>query len=102
MAEEKRFENKIKAFLKNQNCYHVKYFANRNTRSGVPDILACINGRFVGIEVKANKGKVSELQRWNLIHIRNSGGIGLLVFPSDWEVFIEKINEIMEVRACSK
>ena len=55
MAQEKNFENKIKAYLKDQNCYFVKYFANRMTKAGIPDILASVNGCFVGIEVKASK-----------------------------------------------
>ena len=66
MAGEKNFENKIKKFLKDRGCWYVKYFANRNTRAGVPDILACVNSRFVAIEVKAENGKPTELQKWNV------------------------------------
>ena len=75
----------IKTYLKNNGCWYVKYFANRMTKSGVPDILACVNGYFMAIEVKADKGKPSELQLWNREKIREAGGISIIVYPNQWE-----------------
>lgn len=94
MAGEKNFENKVKKFLKDRNCWHVKYFANRNTRAGVPDILACVNGRFVAIEVKAENGRATELQKWNCEKIRESGGIAIVLYPADWDKFVELVNQL--------
>lgn len=87
MAGEKNFENKIKKFLKENGCWFVKYFANRNTRAGVPDLLACVNGYFVAIEVKAENGKPSELQLWNVEKIREAGGIAIVLYPDQFEDF---------------
>lgn len=95
MAAEKAFENKIKAFLKECGCYHVKFFANRMTKSGIPDILACVNGHFVGIEVKAQNGRPSELQYYNIRKIREAGGCAYIVYPSGWEEFKQIIKGIM-------
>ena len=89
MAEEKNYENRIKDFLKCQGCWYVKYFANRNTRSGVPDILACCGGTFLGIEVKASHGRPSELQLYNCRKIWEAGGIGVVVWPRDFEALKE-------------
>ena len=47
---------------------------------GIPDIVCCINGRFVGIEVK-NKGKLwnqSEEQKIHQELIERSGGLYIL------------------------
>lgn len=85
MAAEKNFENKIKGWLKEHDCWHVKFFANRMTKTGVPDILASVNGYFVGIEVKAQNGTPSELQYYNVRKIRESGGFAYIVYPSGWE-----------------
>lgn len=85
MAAEKLFENRIKKWLKDHDCYYVKFFANSRTRVGVPDILACVNGTFVGIEVKADNGKPSELQFYNIRGIRKAGGYAWIVYPSGWE-----------------
>ena len=85
MAKEKIFETKIKKMLKEKGAYHVKFFANGYTRSGVPDILACVNGYFVGIEVKAQNGRPSELQLYNVQKIRESGGFAFVVYPSGYD-----------------
>lgn len=92
MAAEKNFENKIKTYLKEHGCWFVKYFANRNTRSGVPDILACVNGFFVGIEVKASNGKPSPLQIWNRDKIREAGGISIILYPDMFDEFVRLID----------
>ncbi|WP_412761989.1 VRR-NUC domain-containing protein [Priestia megaterium] len=91
MAAEKNFENKIKKFLDQQGCWYVKYFANRMTKSGIPDILACVNGYFVGIEVKASNGKPSELQIYHRGKIREAGGISVIVYPEQFEEFARLI-----------
>ena len=87
MASEKAFENKIKQYLKSQNIWHVKFFANRMTKVGVPDILACVNGHFVAIEVKAANGKPSEIQLWNIEKIKESGGIAMVLYPNQFNIF---------------
>ena len=43
-------------------------------RSGIPDIIGCKNGKFIAIECKAGKGKVTELQERELVAICNAGG----------------------------
>lgn len=87
MAQEKLFENRIKKFLTDRGVWHVKYFANRMTKSGIPDILACVDGRFVAIEVKADRGRPSELQLWNIEQIRKSGGIAMVLYPNQFDEF---------------
>ena len=95
MAQEKNFENKIKNYLKAHDCWYVKYFANSFTKSGIPDLISCVNGYFVAIEVKAENGKPSELQLWNRDQIRKSGGIAIIVYPSQWEDFKLLIDDLV-------
>lgn len=84
MVSEKSFENKIKRYLKYKGCYGVKYHGNRFSTSGTPDILACVNGYFLAIEVKAQDGKPSELQLVKVNDIRKAGGFAYVVYPSGW------------------
>lgn len=95
MASEKQFENKIKSFLQNKGCYFVKYLGCGYTRAGVPDLLVCCNGRFIGIEVKAENGKLSSLQQYNIMEIQKAGGIALIVKPSEFENFKNIINKLI-------
>lgn len=87
MASEKNFENRIKKFLRDNGCWFCKYFANGYTKSGVPDILACVGGKFVGIEVKAADGKPSALQIKNQELIQKAGGLSYILYPDDFEAF---------------
>jgi hypothetical protein len=46
---------------------------------GVPDIVACYKGAFIGIECKAGDNKPSVLQEKNLQHIQDNQGIAMVV-----------------------
>jgi len=95
MASEKQFENKIKKFLKDEGCWFLKYWAGAAyTKSGIPDLLICCNGYFLGVEVKAPRGKPSELQLWNIEKIKEAGGIGLVLYPKDFYSFKELIHKL--------
>lgn len=65
-------------------------------RSGIPDLLCCVNGYFVAIEVKASKGKASELQLWNIQKIKEAGGIALVLYPKYFEDFKKLILSLKE------
>ena len=98
MTKEKTFENKIKAYLKSKNCYCVKYFGCMYSTSGTPDLLCCINGYFVAIEVKADDGHPSELQLQKIKDIRKAGGFAYVVYPSGWDKLKSIIDGILEDR----
>lgn len=91
MAEEKNFENKVKAFLKNEcGAFLVKYWGGgKFTSAGIPDLLVCINGYFMGVELKASGGKPSKLQCEKLMKIIRSNGVGMVLYPKDFETFKE-------------
>lgn len=94
MGSEKNFENKIKAFLKEQGCWTLKTWSNGVQRSGVPDLLVCCQGRFIGVELKATHGKPSELQLWNLKKIEEAGGYAWLLYPSGGDTFKDFIKRL--------
>lgn len=62
------------------------------TKAGIPDILCCCNGYFVGIETKANNGKPSDLQIYNCKKIREAGGFAYIVYPTAFS----KLKEIIK------
>lgn len=87
---EKNIENKIKNYLKSIGAYYVKYHGNQFSQVGVPDILVCYKGKFIGIEVKNEKGKTSPLQDINLKQIKQAGGISLVARS------VEDVSEIID------
>lgn len=94
MGQEKTFENKIKKFIEDNGGWQVKFFANRMTKTGIPDILACVNGYFVGIEVKAQNGHPSALQLHHCSEIRKAGGFSFVVYPSAYDQLKEVIKNL--------
>lgn len=55
MQSENQFQTQDIDYLKSQHVWFVKYWAGgRFTKEGIPDILACINGEFHGIELKSD------------------------------------------------
>jgi hypothetical protein len=53
---------------------------------GTPDILCCVNGRFVALELKKDsKSKASKLQEYNLLKVVEANGIAWVVHPENWE-----------------
>ena len=95
--KEKDFENKVKAFLMKNNIWALKTWSNGIQRQGVPDLLCCINGFFVAVELKAERGKPSKLQNWNIEKIRESGGIGIVLYPNQFDDFMQLIKGLKSV-----
>ena len=88
MAAEKNFENKVKAFLKENGAWFIKYWAgSKFTKDGIPDILICMNGYFVAVETKAPKGKPSELQKYHVRKINEARGYAVILYPDDFVLF---------------
>ena len=75
---EKQIENTIKKYLASIGVWYIKHHANKFTKVGVPDILACWQGKFVAIEVKTPVGVLSELQKYNLKAISDAGGVSIV------------------------
>ena len=80
MGEEKWIENSIKNWLETNNHWYIKVQGgSNNPSSGVPDILTCIHGRFIGIEVKTPTGNTTKIQEYQIDQINKSGGIAVVV-----------------------
>lgn len=84
---EKQFEDKVKEYLADQKCWVLKTWSNGIQRKGVPDLLICCDGYFLAVELKAERGKPSDLQIWNIRKIRQAGGIAIVLYPDQFEDF---------------
>ena len=62
--------------------------------SGVPDIICCYKGRFLGLEVKLSTGTLTELQKRAIDRINRAGGIASRVESvADVQKIIAKVDE---------
>lgn len=58
---EAQIQAEILKFLKDNKIFHFRVNAD-STTVGIPDIVACYRGRFIGIEVKAKEGRPTCIQ----------------------------------------
>src|SRR5437763_14615445 len=80
MTKEKNIENQIKRYLDKLGVWYRKIHGSMYQAAGIPDIIACINGTFVGIEVKRPGGIVSSLQQFNIDEIHRNGGVAFVAY----------------------
>ena len=90
---EAKVKAKIVDILKDEDVYYFFPATHGYGRSGVPDIVVCYRGKFIGIECKAGKGQPTALQLKNLAQIREQGGIALVVN----EDTVDGVQELMQL-----
>lgn len=62
---------------------------------GTPDIIGCVNGTFVAIELKKDpKAHIDELQVHKLKLIEKAGGRSYITYPENWE---KVYNELLKL-----
>lgn len=80
---ESQFIVKIKKYLKDRGAYCEKIWGGGFQSAGIPDIIACYRGYFVGIEVKVGKNQPSEIQKVKIKNIIKAGGFAKVVWTLD-------------------
>lgn len=91
--QETLFKEKVLKDLKSLPlCWFVKI--QQVSKRGTPDILLCVAGKFVALELKTETGKLSALQEFNLEQIANAKGIGLIATPSTWPVVFNLLKHL--------
>ena len=76
---EKAVKERVKRILKEYGAYYFMPAMNGFGKAGVPDIIACYKGKFLGIECKVGSNKATALQVKNITDIIEAGGQALVV-----------------------
>ena len=74
LTPEARVKAQVKKILDAHGAYYFLPATGGYGRSGVPDIVCCYKGKFVGIEVKAGSNTPTALQLRELQRINATGG----------------------------
>lgn len=78
--KEKTVVNNISTYLKTiPECFFWKEHGGMYGTAGIPDIIACVQGRFFGFEVKNETGQPTALQSATLRKINAAGGVAVVV-----------------------
>jgi len=71
-------------------CFCWKQHCSQYGTSGLPDIICCLNGRFIAFEVKIPSGKLTKLQESTLQRINAAKGEAYKVTS------LQEVKEIIE------
>jgi Holliday junction resolvase len=94
MTPEGKVKKQVKKILDDVGAYHFSPMTAGYGRSGVPDIIACVKGKFIGIECKAGKNEPTLLQKHNMKLINQSGGLSIVVNEGNIESLLTLVKEI--------
>ena len=114
MTPETKFKNEVQKWLISQGIYQAGTPSHRQTKpirgwfvkiwgggmqkEGIPDILMCVNGIFISLELKSAKGRPSELQKKNTAMVNESKGIGIILYPDGFENFKTIIGGVLDCK----
>lgn len=94
MTPEGKVKAKVRKKLDEAKAYYFMPATGGYGKSGVPDIVACVNGWFIGIECKAGINKPTALQQNNLNAIKASGGTALVINENNINELEDCLNQI--------
>lgn len=94
---EKKVKDKVVKILKEEEVYYFFPATHGFGRSGVPDIVCCVDGHFLAIECKAGTNKPTALQVREIEAIRRSNGVALVVNEENWDM-VRGLMRIMKER----
>jgi len=94
MRESKLQQDCIK-YLKSKGIYYINIHGGGWSAKGAPDLIACINGRFVAFELKIENNDMQPDQRIHMKRIEANGGLHYC--PRTLDEFIQIIKELQNV-----
>lgn len=104
MQEETKFKIKVKSDLKETfgtDCWLVKI--QQQSINGTPDLLICLCGIFVAIELKRDgKELPEEIQLYNLRKIQNAGGYSFTAYPENWGEILGQLQTIAKAKKANR
>jgi penicillin-binding protein-related factor A (putative recombinase) len=82
--KESEITRQIKDVLDICKIFYFKHWSGPFTsKKGIADIIGIYKGRFLAIEVKSSRGKVSPEQKKFIDDVNREGGVGLIVYDVD-------------------
>lgn len=99
---EKKVKDAVVKVLRSYGVYHFFPVTGGFGRSGIPDIIACYKGNFIGIECKAGSNKPTALQEAEMAKISKAGGVCLVISEKNTEDVLKLLETIDYMRELSE
>lgn len=99
-APEGIVKDRVKAALRSlgpDRCYWLMPVMGEFGSAGIPDVLCCIDGQFIAIEVKRGKATVpTTRQEIRMDAVRRAGGRAFVVHADNIDEFEQKIQALID------
>jgi hypothetical protein len=82
-VKEKAITQAIRGLLKSLGIFHWKNHGGPMGAKGVSDILGCYQGRMLAIEVKTDRGRLSDDQQRFIDNVNAAGGLAFVARSID-------------------
>lgn len=89
---EKSFQDRVIEYLKSENIYSINVFASGYTGKGTPDLITCIDGKFVAMELKVGNNGLSNAQIIRKKQIERAGGLHFV--PRSFNEVVDIIEKV--------
>ena len=97
-TKESKLEEQVEKFMNDRGIWQLARYQAQSNQNGLPDRLYLYKGFLLGLELKADGGKPTELQLKKLKAINDNGGIGLIVKNIDIiRIVIDYIDDYSDV-----
>lgn len=80
---EKKLQDKAIRYLKERGIYYLNLYGDGMSGKGKPDLIVCLNGRFVAFELKDGANYMRDDQTLHKIWIERSGGLHFSPYSLD-------------------
>jgi Holliday junction resolvase len=94
LTPEGRIKAKVVKILRDEGVYYFFPATHGYGRSGVPDVICCVAGKFLAIECKAGTNKPTALQVHEIEQIRSAGGVAVVANEANWDSIRELIRAL--------
>lgn len=89
---EKKLQDKAIRYLKDRGIYYLNLFGDGMSGKGKPDLITCLNGRFVAFELKVGANDLQDDQKIHKMRIERSNGLHFS--PYSLDEFIEIVKNL--------
>lgn len=94
---EAEFQSAVVKFLEHRfgpRFWYINHLGGLGQRAGIPDLLCCVDGRFLALEIKSptGTGRLGPSQKLELEAIRRAGGVaGVVASWDELEALLEEV-----------
>lgn len=78
-TRESKLEEEVAKFMQDNRVWQLARFQAQSSQNGIPDRLYLYKGYLLGLELKTDIGKPTDLQMKKINAINENGGIGLII-----------------------